>query len=908
MADIPGFIPDSQFTPDAPANAPTQPSGFIPDSEFQSDEDKYGGAGQQAIAGIEGAAKGVLGPLATAYEKHVLHVPEEEIRGRAAANPVTSGIGEAAGLGAGFLTGTGEAAVLGKAGEAAASAAGLAAPVSFGAKVGSAAVKAAVENAVLQGGDEVSKQILNDPEASAQSAITNVGLAGVLGGVAGGALGTVSPLWQATFGPGTAEFLSTIKGRLNRTSGLVAKDGVEAAAKGLGIELDPLEKAVVSEQGPMMGTAYERENAKAVDAVEGVKNKVSDAVANSLGVNPEEVLSYDKANSGELARQTFENEFRKRLAPIQDKLEAQAAEDAHIGVSDDDRLDHFGKMVEQGQSKFTPTSEYAKEYEKYGQALLDAENIQGVTKIESELGNRLRGMQRGAAAVDYNTVNALQDIKASLRDFREKQIEKSIMGVAGEEGKGLAREAIAEKLAVRKEYAQAARIIDEAVDHFDLGHFEGGETLAKKIARMSPEQAAKKFSFKNNMVAIPFLKEHFPQTYEVIRQNEAKEFLKAAIIKGAKKGTAIDINKLSGSIADMRSGQNTYLQNVVGEKTLNAVQHAKTILNAIPDFRSSKTGKWAELLFSKLPGSALAAISFMTGHSPIGGFIAGETAQRLATHAPDAIKLKYLNWLGSDQPVNSAAFKAGVDFLDASIKGQATIQKASKAIFKPGAMVLSERMMPSDKDRAKLDKAVVKAQTNPNQFMEHQADSHLGHYMPDHQSAMSQSSAQALQYLNSIKPVPHKLGPLDNEVPPQPVEIARYNRALDIAQQPAIVMQHIKNGTLQPSDIKDLNAMYPALYQSMSNSLTNALVDAKQGKVIVPYKTRIGISLFLGQPIDMTMQPMSIIAAQPMPTPMPAAQGGAKGKTRKGTSTLGKSNSSYMTSDQNAESDRSGRE
>jgi hypothetical protein len=298
----------------------------------------------------------------------------------------------------------------------------------------------------------------------------------------------------------------------------------------------------------------------------------------------------------------------------------------------------------------------------------------------------------------------------------------------------------------------------------------------------------------------------------------------------------------------------------------------------------------------------------MTGHSPIGGFIAGETAQRLATHAPDAIKLKYLNWLGSDQPVNSAAFKAGVDFLDASIKGQAIIQKASKAIFKPGAMVLSERMMPSDKDRAKLDKAVVKAQTSPNQFMEHQADSHLGHYMPDHQSAMSQSSAQALQYLNSIKPVPHKLGPLDNEVPPQPVEIARYNRALDIAQQPAIVMQHIKNGTLQPSDIKDLNAMYPALYQSMSNSLTNALVDAKQGKVIVPYKTRIGISLFLGQPIDMTMQPMSIIAAQPMPTPMPAAQGGAKGKTRKGTSTLGKSNSSYMTGDQNAESDRSGRE
>src|SRR5580692_2202395 len=82
----------------------------IPDSAVTLDEDKYGTPGQQAIAGLEGATRGIAGPIATAIEKNYYRVPSQDIQGRQEANPVTSGIGEGVGLGVGALTGTGEGA------------------------------------------------------------------------------------------------------------------------------------------------------------------------------------------------------------------------------------------------------------------------------------------------------------------------------------------------------------------------------------------------------------------------------------------------------------------------------------------------------------------------------------------------------------------------------------------------------------------------------------------------------------------------------------------------------------------------------------------------------------------------------------------------------------------------------
>lgn len=214
--------------------------------------------------------------------------------------------------------------------------------------------------------------------------------------------------------------------------------------------------------------------------------------------------------------------------------------------------------------------------------------------------------------------------------------------------------------------------------------------------------------------------------------------------------------------------------------------------------------------------------------------------------------------------------------------------------------------MPKEADLDKLDKLISKTDQDPHaidkKFIENGS---VGHYMPDHQLAMTTVTKQAIQYLKSIKPQPVQLSPLDKPLPPSEIAESRYRRALTIAENPLIITQHIKNGTLQPSDITDLKQIYPAMYPKIATKITSAMVQTHHGEEPIPYHTRMSLSLFLGQPLDSSMTPSSIMAAQPIPKAPPPQQGQA---TKGSTSKLGKSNNSYKTAEQTAESDRSNRD
>lgn len=154
-------------------------------------EEKYGSLGQQALAGVEGLAKGVAGPLATFAQTEILGMDPEGIKGRAAANPATSAIAEGVGLVGGLFTGVGEAALLAK---VAAKVAPIAEGASILSRVGMKAAQGAIEAGLYQGGDEASKALLGegDPTAPVAAALTNVGTAALFGGVAGGVFGSIA--------------------------------------------------------------------------------------------------------------------------------------------------------------------------------------------------------------------------------------------------------------------------------------------------------------------------------------------------------------------------------------------------------------------------------------------------------------------------------------------------------------------------------------------------------------------------------------------------------------------------------------------------------------------------------------------------------------------------------------------
>ena len=130
-----------------------------------------------------------------------------------------------------------------------------------------------------------------------------------------------------------------------------------------------------------------------------------------------------------------------------------------------------------------------------------------------------------------------------------------------------------------------------------------------------------------------------------------------------------------------------------------------------------------------------------------------------------------------------------------------------------------------------------------------------------------------------------------------------YKEALDIANKPLSVLQHVKDGTLTPENLKHFNSMYPELHDHLNKKITEKITQMQVDDERPTYKVRQGLSMFMGTPLDSTFTPANMQAAQSVFAPKPAAQQNlpAQGKNKKGTSTLSKAAENYQTSTQAAE-------
>lgn len=203
-------------------------------------------------------------------------------------------------------------------------------------------------------------------------------------------------------------------------------------------------------------------------------------------------------------------------------------------------------------------------------------------------------------------------------------------------------------------------------------------------------------------------------------------------------------------------------------------------------------------------------------------------------------------------------FVTAVNAMEQAMKGRLMVEKAASSVFDTHYDAI--KADPSMRDQ--LDKKIRNLQGDPQQSID-VMNKHLDHYLPDHAMSVGQTVGNSIQYLNSVRPNTDKQSPLDSEPKANDIAQAAYNRALDIAQKPLIVMNGIRQGNLTSTDIKHLANMYPALYDQMKSSLLNSMTDKLSKQEPIPYKSRLGLSLFMGQPLDSSMKPMSILASQP---------------------------------------------
>jgi hypothetical protein len=155
------------------------------------------------------------------------------------------------------------------------------------------------------------------------------------------------------------------------------------------------------------------------------------------------------------------------------------------------------------------------------------------------------------------------------------------------------------------------------------------------------------------------------------------------------------------------------------------------------------------------------------------------------------------------------------------------------------------------------------AQIDPTKLSE--VTGNLAHYMPDHASAAGETIGRVVSYLNSIKPPTGRQSPLDPPRKPNSFEKASYKNALQIAQQPLIILQKMKDGTLTMKDMEAGHSMYPELMEGFRAKLMAKIVDVEHADIAIPYKTRLSLSLFMGQPLESSIMPQNIMASQSPP-------------------------------------------
>lgn len=742
---------------------------------------KYGSPTQAGIAGLEAAGRGLSFGTSTGLET-AFGVPGQDILGREAANPVPSFIGTGAGIAASnlFAPGISEANILGKAGAGVADALDL----GLGAKI-------ATEGAILKGGDEVSHMIAGDPNQSMETAASNIGLAAVLGGVGGAAIGSISPAFNALSGGKVGQFIEDFKSRINEH--LANPDPVQN-----------LTGELQSFYGDTMSAADE------VYGPDGLKKRAVDAVAPELNQNIiDQSLEYNTKLSSTIDKMTGNRKYPDNLvAQLQDVHNDYMNNIAEAKTSGDvfDAMNDAKRKLQDFYPK-KPIETIDPQYS----------FVNDVSNLSKDFKGALENTDVwGKAGEIQQTINkAFSEFKPSLDDFHSKFTSK----------------------------LQGDRQIEPAkVQSYYNAASKGGANV-------------------------------------VTRQKMLGNFIDAA-------------EKYRQTIGD--TYEKVGEENPIPNSSLNA---AKSSLNQ-PTAGSQAADAFIKKGMSDAAGKGLGAA--------VGGVFGGGWGALVGEHALSPLFSSVLPSLVKpfiENESSAMGAKAAADYGLNVVKGNNFATKAAKTLFKSEAEAIPSSVIPKEKDIEKLDNNLKAINKDPQKLMN--VGGHIGHYLPDHATAAGSFSANATNYLESQRPKSVKTAPLDPEAPLTAAQHSDWARTLSVAQMPAVVMQHIKDGTLLPSDVQTLKAIYPSYYNSLATKITHAMIDHVSKGGTVPYEMRQSLSLFIGAPMESSMTPQSIQAAQGTFALQKAVQAPQMTSPKRGTGKMGEISKQYQTGEQAAQSRQS---
>lgn len=814
------------------------------------DEEKYGGVGQQLLTGVEGAAQGFAGPLATGAERllskaGVPGLTPEDQAGRKSANPWTHGIGELGGFGAGALTGTGEAALLEHAGAA------LAPTAESIGRLGSIAAKGAIEGGLIAGGDEISNRINNDPEQTAGSVIAHVGLGSVLGAGGAAALGAIFPKWMAeqkepveqaiqdfknsvtgtVVDQGSMEPLRTIADVGMETSSEGGKEVMAAANRN---QWPVLEGMVSDDRGVQMAEdsllnapptiAAVGRRKLYQDASDAVTNDVQNTIGSSSGASETEV--------GNNLKQSLLQKLQDRYAPIKALYDAVEPYREAISLSDKSTGSLSGNL-----SKMAETM--APGLERYNFTKAWADKISGISNLK-QLAELRSEMNKSAGPM---TKDIAQDINERLNGVEERAIKRFAKTMKTDKANQAVSQVLDNANKAKAGYRAFREQLQELGNNLGKKKIYGPQNFMDFLDNLNPQTLTRRLFNENNTEFAQYFAKEFPEEMASMR-----EYQRGLIRQGAMKDGEFNARKAVKSILEMEPETRRLL---FSPEEIQKVQDADTYLKSFPkSFNPSGTAH--ETAFRHFFESPTASVIANLRDGAMLSYV-----KMMGRMAPGAEKEagRITSLLGKatlEKDPHAQAMKNSVQYLMSAIRGDRLLSQASRAVF-VGAL---PEIIDSDHDLGAVDKRVKEFSENPD--LAENVGGHMGHYLPNHDIAIKGAAANAAGYLNSIRPSENKNAPLDKNRIPSSVEKSKYQRALKIANQPLTVLSLLKQGRLSPEDVNHLDNLYPGFANQMRSRVFEEMTNHQAKGNRIPYPTRIGLSHLLQQPLDSSITPQSV--------------------------------------------------
>jgi len=818
---------------------------------------KYSSPIEQAKTFAEGAASAATFGLSTGLER-AAGVNPEDIQKRREVNPGMHMAGQATGLiGSSIaLPGAGAAGALTRAGEAAAAATGLTG-ATLASRAAITGAKQLAETALFQAGDEVSKAFTNDPEQTVATALADVGLAGIAGGALGlGGHFVAAPLWKVAQGPKLMQVLSGLNSKVNGTA--ITADVADLATKA-GIELKPEIVAALSPDtqarqaaqvlaegaGTFAGRRYQQ-------GLTEMRDEISKKVLQTVGKTEADIgVAASEASLGRQGKDQFKKVFTKQADDVTKAYEAFESKIADARFPKAIEQDLGSEMLDAAiKNKFNIEvgSPEMAQVRKYVDSLANVNTYSDFVGLNSNIAGKMFKENPRLYATMKPVMDKYEDLAAN-----------SLFQTA-------APEVLAQYSATKVQYRELKTLTDALNQRLKVGKVKSPRQFAAKVGKLTPEAFIAKIGKEADSELLALLQQQFPELAQTAKQYHLNNISLNRLADGS-----LNLNSFFKSVDDLSPEMKSF---VFDAPTLEKIEALRQLKEAIPSrLGPSGTPKAVDAMFGQVPGGIGAVIGLLTGQGIGTGYLVGQGAKILGREAPDALRLAYLKMIGSEAAASPAGFSAMFKMAEAAYRGAQKTDKAVRNIFRPAAPAISEGLAPSAKSLQLLDKAVMAAQAQPEKMLDSNDD--VAHYLPDHAMHLTATMARAVSHLASLRPEASRQGVLDRPKEPSDVEIAKYNRALQIAAQPLTILSRVKDGSITTDDIKTMSAIYPSLYANLRQRIMNQLTESR---LQLPYSTQLGLSMFLGMPLESSMMPNNImtnqgIHAPPMPEQQP--RGGA---------------------------------